>query len=106
MPKIGLSLMIAALLGRPAIADEQILFMSDRDGKPDLFIMDADGANPVNLTHSAAAESFPSWSPDGAKVVFEWTANTGGESIYVMDADGGNLAAIIPSSTVVDYPNW
>ena len=37
--------------------------MSDRVGNPDLFIMGADGANPVNLTVRPGIDVSPTWRP-------------------------------------------
>ena len=37
----------------------------------DLYIMDADGENKVNLTNTFEyAEAYPSWSPDGNKIAY------------------------------------
>jgi len=43
---------------------EQILFSSARDGNPEIYVMDADGGNPTNLTNTdEAAELEPIWIP-------------------------------------------
>jgi TolB protein len=39
----------------------QIAFESSRDGNSEIYIMDADGSNPVNITKHLADDSFPSW---------------------------------------------
>lgn len=36
--------------------------MSDRTGNPEVFVMDADGGNPLNLTNDAGADTRPSWT--------------------------------------------
>ena len=41
----------------------KIAFVSDRDGNYDIFVMDADGSNPTNLTNSPADDVMPAWSP-------------------------------------------
>ena len=70
---------------------QQITFMSFRGPlwKGEIYVMNADGTNPINLTQSLDREdSSPSWSPDGKQIVFtsapvfEW-------GIWVMAADGG-----------------
>ncbi len=36
---------------------------SDRDGNFEIYVMDADGSNPVRLTNTAARDFDPAWSP-------------------------------------------
>ena len=66
----------------------QIAFVSNRDGvNGDIFVMNADGSNPVNLTNTfGEQEQFPSWSPDGTKIAFDFHSR-----IHVMNADGTNI---------------
>jgi TolB protein len=40
----------------------QIVFASDRGGNFDLWIMDADGSNVMQLTDTEDVELFPDWS--------------------------------------------
>jgi Tol biopolymer transport system component len=53
----------------------KIAFRSDRGGiTPDVWVMNANGSNPVNLTPDpvpgTSVESRPTWSPDGSRVAF------------------------------------
>ena len=63
----------------------------------DIYVMNADGTSPVNLTRSPHhSEENPSWSPDGSKIAFYSTfydtraGTIGAQGIYVMNADGTN----------------
>ena len=47
-----------------------ITFVSDRDGNREIYSMDADGGNQINLTVNPAADLRPKWSPDGTRIVF------------------------------------
>ena len=69
-------------------ADGKIAFISDREGHGDVWIMNADGSDPVNLTQGRDCAS-PAWSPDGTKIAYI----AGGE-IWLMDADGSNLQQV------------
>src|SRR5262245_23035607 len=37
----------------------------------DIYTMNADGSNVFDVTNNAAFDADPSWSPDGAKIVFD-----------------------------------
>ncbi len=53
--------------GRPI---RDIVFVSDRDGNPEIYSMTSIGTQQTNLSQGAAEDFDPSWSPDGRKVVF------------------------------------
>jgi TolB protein len=60
----------------------------------EIFVMNADGSNPVNLTQTPHdQEHYPQVSPDGTKICFSADEGEGRDtirSLYVMDVDGGN----------------
>ena len=76
----------------PAIVNcdqSMIAFISDRDGNHEIYVINADGSNPTNLTNNSANDGNPIWSPDGSKIVFlsDPTGNID-DIVYVMNADG------------------
>lgn len=81
---------------------KRIAFMSARDGYNAVFVMNADGSDPVNLTPRPAGETiatwgiFPEWSRNGQKIYFQAIRpETGPQSdIYVMNADGSGVARL------------
>jgi TolB protein len=65
----------------------------------EIFVMDADGSHPVNLTRTPAEhEHYPQVSPDGTKICFSVDRGEGREavrSLYVMDLDGRNRRKLV-----------
>ena len=51
-------------------ANGSIVFQTNRDGNSEIYTMNADGTNRVNLTRNAADDVEPHWSSDGRKIVF------------------------------------
>ncbi len=88
------------------LADQPIVFTSDRDGTADLWVMDADGGRQAQLTKLAGDESSPQWSPDGTRVAFSASEGGGASDIYVTDADGENLRQITHTDSCEDIPTW
>ena len=78
-------------------AGGKIAFISGRDSgneehHHDVWIMNADGSDPVNLTKGRDCAS-PAWSPDGTKIAYigdVFDDDQYGGEIWLMDADGGN----------------
>ena len=67
---------------------ERIVFAFYAAGDDDIFAMDANGANQVQLTDNAVEDAFPGFSPDGQKIVFATRVGAGDLEIALMDADG------------------
>jgi len=59
----------------------------------------------VLVTADLGNEHFPSWSPDGKRIVFNADSN-GHRQVYVINADGTGLRALTPPDTHSDYARW
>jgi dipeptidyl aminopeptidase/acylaminoacyl peptidase len=68
----------------------QILFDAGTEGGYDLFLMDADGSKLRRLT-STGTDYNPSWSPDGAQIVFTRQEAASESDIFVMASDGTHV---------------
>jgi len=84
-------------LSSPALSPDgrRIVFMSYLHNHYDLFVMNADGANPTRLTRTSALEPrqaqnvAPAWSPDGRSIAF-LSDRDGAWRLYIMNADGSD----------------
>jgi hypothetical protein len=72
----------------------KIAFEHYVDGNWEIFVMNADGSDLVNLTNTPNEhEHYPQVSSDGSKICFSVDEGEGRDavrSLYVMDIDGGN----------------
>lgn len=64
-----------------------IAFRSNRTGNNEIYVMNGDASELINLTNDPSDDDLPAWSPDGTRVVF-CTRRDGNYEIYVMNADG------------------
>ncbi len=71
----------------------QVAFVSDRDGNEEIYLMDANGSNQINITNNINRDMFPSWSQDGTKLAF-LSDRDGDWDIYLMNSDGSNVLQI------------
>ncbi len=84
----------------------KIAFMSKRDGNPEIYIMNPDGSEQVNLSQHPAADYDPAWSPNGKQILFSSDRDGGIFDLYLMDADGRNVQKVFESSAHRRNPNW
>jgi len=62
---------------------------AEKGGKPDIWVMNADGSARTQLTHNPARDENPDWSPDGSQIAF-YSERTGNGQIWVIAADGSS----------------
>jgi hypothetical protein len=75
------------------------------DDAREVYVMDASGSGPTNLTNNPAYDGEARWSPDGSQLVFT-SDRTGNEEIFVMDAGGANVRPLTENSAMDTEPSW
>ena len=73
---------------------KQIAFFSDRDNpgiEEDLWIMNADGSSPRQLTFNTVVDFSVDWAPDGSRLVFSQDVPGGTGNLWLINPDGSGL---------------
>ena len=99
----------ATLLFAKAPTTPKILFASSRDGNREVYIMNPDGSEQVNLTQHPADDQQAIWSPTGEQILF--ASNRGHKvfgswDLYLMDPDGKNVRRVFKKETFRNTPTW
>jgi TolB protein len=89
----------------PSPDGKKLVFISMLSGKEQLFTMESDGSNIVQLTRDDTDHEDPAWSPDGTRIAFVLITKDR-HSIAVMRSDGSNVEVLTPPEQNAIHPNW
>lgn len=84
---------------------KRIVFVSDRDGNAELYLMDADGRNQTRITNDAKTDYMPSWSPNGDRIAFV-SDRDGFTEIYTINTDGSGIVQLTSDGYDNFDPSW
>ena len=83
----------------------KILFTSAPADNYEVYIMNPDGTEQVNLTQHRANDLNAVWSPTGEQILFV-SDRDGVRDLYLMDTDGSDVRRVLKKEIYRDSPTW
>jgi TolB protein len=71
----------------------------------EVFLANADGSAPRNLSNHPAFDGWPAWSPDGKRIAFASNRNANYQ-IFVMNQDGSDVRLVANTEGRATAPQW
>lgn len=89
----------------------QIAFVSERAGLPQIFLINVEGSNVIQLTTMPDGACQPAWSPNGEHLLFVSPCRKKADhypnaAIYIMNSDGNNVQSLITLLGGVFDADW
>jgi len=85
---------------------KHIVFQSTRTGYHEIWRADADGSNPIQLTHFAKnLTGTPRWSPDSRWITFD-SRPEGHSHVFIINAEGGQPRQVTQGNSENGVASW
>lgn len=89
---------IMKMLGHPPIFTSKIVFISNRDGNDELYMMDYDGHNQTRITYNTIKDYMPAWSADRNSVAYT-SYRQGRAGLYILNIYEGQQIEVQKEGT-------
>lgn len=83
----------------------RLVFASSQREPGDVYAVDLDGTDLVNLTGHQAVYENPTWSPDGTRIAFA-SNREGPQRVYWMQADGSQVTPVLNTGPLDSLADW
>jgi len=84
----------------------KMAFVSDRQGFPNVFVMNSDGTDQSPLPVPGNYNTGPDWSPDGTTIVYQSRGENSRFSIWTFNVDTGAIRRISRDRYNNEEPSW
>ena len=87
----------------------KIVFAANRVGNREIYLMNPDGSEQINITNHRADDVTPSFSPTGEQILFASDRGNpalGTWDLYLMAPDGSNVHKVFETPAVRADPTW
>ena len=106
----GLTLLTGGVVadrGFPSVSSDgtQLAFTASHEGNDDIYILNIDDGQLINLSNNPARDWEPTWSPDGTQLAFA-SDRDGDWEIYVINVDGSGQTKLTDNLISDRNPDW
>jgi len=91
--------------GQKGVATTQIVFVSDREGSKEVYLMDYDGDSQRRITYFQSINLFPAISPDGETIAFTSYLEQNPD-LYLLRRHGGKIVRLMADLGMSTTPDW
>jgi Tol biopolymer transport system component len=85
----------------------RVVFVSDRDGNPEIYTMRQGGEEQFRATNSPGNDFSPAYAPNSSKIVFSSNRlDAANYELYTMNIDGTQPERISIQAGLDDHPSW
>jgi hypothetical protein len=108
VPAAGVANVVISVPCQVAAA-EKIVAVSTQTGNSELWVLNADGSNPTQLTSTTESELWPAWSAGAAKIAFIRRQGSGAaakEKLFVVNPDGSGEQSLTAYLDDASWPTW
>jgi TolB protein len=85
---------------------KHVVFRSDRDGEPEIWIVRTNGKGLRQLTFNTFSDDDPAYSPDGKVIAYTSFAAGLQPDIWIMAADGSGQVPVTQDPAIDANPGW
>ena len=89
---------VMKMLGHPPLFTSKIVFISNRDGNDELYMMDYDGHNQMRITYNTIKDYMPAWSADRNSVAYT-SYRQGRAGLYILNIYEGKQIEVQKEGT-------
>ena len=83
----------------------KIVLSAYHEENRDIYLMNPDGRDQINITRHKALDGWPAWSPTGDQIIF--SSDRGGvRDLYFMDPDGSNVRKVFGKRADRTQATW
>ncbi|MEA3337716.1 MAG: hypothetical protein U9R25_17615 [Chloroflexota bacterium] len=84
---------------------DQIAMMVENEGSKDIWLIQPDGGEAVQITETSSSDIDPAWSPDGKHIVFV-SDRDGSQLLYIMNVEDRTIRQLVDDDSTYAQPDW
>lgn len=85
---------------------DKICFTADAESSSELFVINIDGSGLRQLTNDTKRDAYPSWSPDGQKIIYGKDVDRYNPRLYSINVDGSSEKELFDSGYPTTFGSY